>query len=456
MPRILLPLLLALSLGSEPALAEKRLALVVGNDTYESLPHLGRARADADAVAGAMTAIGFEVLLEKDATRRSLNRRLADLEARIASGDTVFFFFAGHGVAINGENVLLPVDVPRPKSGEESLVREEGLVVDSIVERIQSRGALTTFLVLDACRDNPFAADGTRSIGQSRGLARIETPKGVFVLFSAGIGQTALDALTSEDTAANSVFTRHLVPLLEQPGLTHVALAKRVQADVDRLAASVGHQQQPAYYDQIVGEVVLNTTPVAPDEKAVLAEAAAAWPAIETSSDKRSIEDFIAKYGDTPFGLLARGRLALLTTPAETAPAVEPAPVPVAPDPKLVARDLQKALADKSCYAGTVDGDWGRRSAAAVEAFNAAAGTTLQPDSPTAAAVEVVTKSAVQCAVAADEDGSQVESKSSTVTPDATAPSKPKSSTARKRKAATGRKKSGGNCFTFEGQTVCD
>ena len=78
----------------------------------------------------------------------------------------------------------------------------------------------------------------------------------MFVLFSAGIGQTALDRLNATDSAPNSVFTRTLVPLLVQQGLTHLALAKRVQTEVKALAARVGHQQQPAFYDQIDGELI--------------------------------------------------------------------------------------------------------------------------------------------------------------------------------------------------------
>jgi hypothetical protein len=447
--------------------AEKRLALVVGNDSYESLPSLGRARADADAVAGALKAIGFEVIVEKDATRRGLNRRLADLEARISAGDTVFFFFAGHGVAIGQENVLLPVDLPSPKSGEESLVREEGVVVDSIVQRIQARGAATTFLVLDACRDNPFAAGGTRSIGQNRGLTRIEAPRGVFVLYSAGLGQTALDVLSSTDKAANSVFTRYLVPLLAEPGLTHVTLAKRVQSEVDKLAASVGHQQQPAYYDQIVGEFVLNTTPVAPDATSLLSEAAAAWPAIEASHDRSAIADFIIKYGDTPFAGLARERLAALDRPAETKPEaiMDVAPEAPKPDPKQVARDLQQALAAKGCYAGEVDGKWGSRSGAALEAFNVVAKTVLDASVPTQAAVDAVARSAARCEVAAlsedrGEAGAPADSaqKGSTATKakSATKPRTTKSTASTAKRKTTTKKKSGGNCFTFEGQTVCD
>jgi uncharacterized caspase-like protein len=486
----LLLLLVLTVLWPSGAEAERRLALVIGNDTYESLPRLARARADADAVAGALTAIGFEVILEKDATRRGFNRRMADLEARIRAGDTVLFFFAGHGVAIGSDNVLLPVDLPKPQAGEEGLVREEGILVDSIVARLQSKGALASFLILDACRDNPFSATGTRSIGQSRGLTRIEAPKGVFVLYSAGLGQTALDSLPSNDTSPNSVFTRNLVPLLAEPGLTHVDLAKRVQASVDKLAASIGHQQQPAYYDQIVGEFVLNTAPKAPDANAALSEAAAAWSKIEGSEDVAALRAFVDKYGTSPFGELARQRLARLETPVVAA--VEPAasaaeaaapPVPAgpvaavatpeaatpapAPDLKLTARDLQQALADRACYQGTVDGDWGRRSIAALEAFNAASGLSLDTGSPSPETVDAVTRSTVRCAAppevakpAAAPSKSGTSSKAAKPAAKTSATSKSasrKSAPAKSaRKTTVKKKKSGGNCFTFNGETVCD
>jgi formylglycine-generating enzyme required for sulfatase activity len=129
---------------------------------------------------------------------------------------------------------------------------------------VQARGALASFFVIDACRDNPFEAVGVRSIGSARGLARVDAPTGVFVLFSAGIGQTALDRMNDADRSPNSVFTRTLVPLLRQPGLTHLALAKRVQTEVKSLASSVGHAQQPAFYDQIDGEVVFRPVALVP------------------------------------------------------------------------------------------------------------------------------------------------------------------------------------------------
>lgn len=235
-----------------------RHALVVGNDTYQNIPELQKAQNDARSIAGVLETLGFRVDLGLDLTRRQMSRKLSALEGRVQPGDEVFFFFAGHGVAIGAENYLLPVDVPRPGHGELGIVRDESHGADAIVRRIQGAGAKVAFVVLDACRDNPFAATGTRSVGAQRGLTRLEAPSGVFVLFSAGIGQSALDSLPGQDPDPNSVFTRSLLPLLETPGLSHVDIAKRVQQDVATLASSVRHPQQPAYYDQILGEVILS------------------------------------------------------------------------------------------------------------------------------------------------------------------------------------------------------
>ena len=238
--------------------AAKRLALVVGIDAYQNQPPLARAVSDARAVGAALGDLGFTVIAGENVTRREMNRKLADLEALISPGDTVFFFFAGHGVALGPDNILLAADMPKPGPGEDGLVRDEGISVDNIIRRVQGRGALTTFLSCSTpAAIIPFEATGTRNIGGTRGLTRTEAPRGVFVLYSAGIGQTALDVLGPDDPDPNSVFTRKLVPLLRTPGLSHVMLAKRVQQDVDALAATVRHAQQPAYYDQIVGEFML-------------------------------------------------------------------------------------------------------------------------------------------------------------------------------------------------------
>jgi hypothetical protein len=245
-------------LGAGPADAAKKLALVFGNDVYEALPVLRKAVNDATAMRDALAEIGFDAELATNATRRNMTQSLARFEGKIEPGDEIFFFYAGHGVAIGSENYLLPTDMLPPEVGQESMIEDEAISVDRVIRRFQSRGAAVSFVVLDACRDNPFAgADGTRSVGQTRGLTRIEAPSGVFVLYSAGLGQTALDRLNDDDGDPNSVFTRKLLPILRTPGLSHVSIAKRVQSEVIEMASLVGHKQEPAYYDQIKGEIVL-------------------------------------------------------------------------------------------------------------------------------------------------------------------------------------------------------
>jgi hypothetical protein len=136
-------------------------------------------------------------------------------------------------------------------------VRDASFAVERIVDRLQARGARITILVLDACRDNPFERSGTRAVNGTGGLAPLTPSEGVFVVFSAGAKQTALDRLSENDPNPNSVFTRNFLRELADPSLTLVQIAKRTQIEVKQLAATVHHIQTPAYYDQIVGEVVL-------------------------------------------------------------------------------------------------------------------------------------------------------------------------------------------------------
>ncbi len=240
-----------------PANAAKRVALVIGNDTYESVPVLQKARNDARAMAEALTAMGFDVISANDVGRRAMSRALVEFERKIGPGDTALLFFAGHGFAIEGTNYLLPVDVPEVGPGEEGLVRDAAFAANGLADRMRRKGAATSVMILDACRDNPFAATGRRSIAGSRGLARMSPAEGMFVLYSAGSGQAALDRLGDNDANENSVFTRTLLAELARPELSMVQIAKRTQVQVRKLAAKVGHEQTPAYYDQIIGELYL-------------------------------------------------------------------------------------------------------------------------------------------------------------------------------------------------------
>jgi uncharacterized caspase-like protein len=248
----------ALFVAASPADAAKRLALVIGNNAYENVPQLQKAVNDADAVSAELSRLGFDVVKAENVGRRAMSRALVELEGKIGAGDTALIYFAGHGFAIDGTNYLLPVDVPAAGPGEEGLVEDASFAANGLSDSLQQKGAATVILILDACRDNPFAVKGKRAIGMTRGLARMDPAEGMFVLFSAGQGQSALDRLSDTDANPNSVFTRTLLLELEAPGQSMVQIAKKTQSKVRELAAKVDHVQVPAYYDQIVGDLYLS------------------------------------------------------------------------------------------------------------------------------------------------------------------------------------------------------
>jgi hypothetical protein len=244
-------------LSAQAAHAENRIALVIGNDRYPNLPagqQLSKAANDANAIGDALQRIGFTVIRGLNLNRQGMVDRLFEFTQKIAPGDTALLFYAGHGVAIAGGNYLLPTDVQLANVGEESRVRNMAIGEADMIADIEDRKPRVAVLVLDACRDNPFRQPGvTRSLGGERGLSRGQEAQGVFAIYSAGFGQSALDSLGANDSSPNSVFTRALVPALARTD-THLAdIIIDVREQVAKLAATVGHQQSPAYYDQTSG-----------------------------------------------------------------------------------------------------------------------------------------------------------------------------------------------------------
>lgn len=252
-------ILLAATLVQDASSAtQRRIALVIGNDNYEEISKLEKAVNDADAVSAKLRSIGFEVVTAKDIGRRGMSRVVRDFEKQIQPGDLALFYYAGHGFSVSGQDYLLPVDIPQAGPGDESLVRDEAFLTNDLADRFLKAGAKTAVLILDACRDNPFEQPGKRSISGSAGLANQPLGEGIFVLYSAGQYQSALDGMGTGDTNPNSVFTRALLKKLEEPNLSIVQIAKATQVAVRDLASQVGHTQLPSYYDQIIGTVRLN------------------------------------------------------------------------------------------------------------------------------------------------------------------------------------------------------
>lgn len=243
----------------ESALAESRLAFVVGNDSYQNVEQLKKASNDARAVAQTMQGLGFKVTLGENLSRRDFNARFSVFEASVQPGDITFVFYSGHGIELDGANYLIPVDAPKVTAQQQALLKDESISSDGMIQRLRDRGALLQVLVLDACRENPFRDKTGRALGPAgSSLGPPKAVRGLFVMYSAGNGQVALDRLSDTDTNPNSVFTRSLLPKLGDPNRSLRGIAIDTRAEVNRLAGTVGSDQFPGYYDQTDGEIYLS------------------------------------------------------------------------------------------------------------------------------------------------------------------------------------------------------
>ncbi len=242
-----------------PAHAEKRVALVIGNNDYRNVPKLQKAVNDARTMGDTLKQLGFTVMVAENQNRTQFSQSLLAFDNAVGPGDTAFFFYAGHGFEIAGQNYLLPTDVPAATDGQEELVRDASVLADRIVERLQNKKVRTSIFVFDACRNNPFERQGTRAVAGGGGLAPMsQLPEGVFSIFSAGYKQTALDRLSNDDNSPNSVFTRTFSKELLLPGENLVEVAQHTRKLVSEMAEKIGHRQIPAYTDQMVDNVFLN------------------------------------------------------------------------------------------------------------------------------------------------------------------------------------------------------
>ena len=246
--------------------AETRHALLIGNNDYRPLPKLAKAINDADALGAALTEVGFtSPIVVHNQTKEQILQKFSELKSRVRPGDSVFIFFAGHGVAISGANYWLGVDTPNLT--KPSAIIEEGIGFEEIIDPLREAGAKTLIIVSDACRENPFADRnrGYRGVGQARGLARVdqqELKPGVALFFSAGPNELALDFVPNEPKNPNSIYTSTLIKLLKEPGLHHVDIAKELRRQVAAAAKlHVGndakpHSQYPDYTDRVDGYLV--------------------------------------------------------------------------------------------------------------------------------------------------------------------------------------------------------
>ena len=239
-------LLLVVGVGAQNGTAQatgaqvlgRRVALVIGNGVYQSNP-LKNPPNDADDVAAALQESGFEVQLLKNTTLEVFERAVNDFTATLKGADTGLFYYAGHGVAVDGMNYLIPVS---PRIDDVASVKSRAVAVDSVIGKMEATGVRTTLVFLDSCRDNPFP--GAARTG-TRGLAVVAAPKTVnsLIAYATSPGETALDGGRDD---RNGIFSGALIRQLREPGLELTVMMRNVKSEV---AAISGNKQQPRVDD---------------------------------------------------------------------------------------------------------------------------------------------------------------------------------------------------------------
>jgi uncharacterized caspase-like protein len=254
---------------ANPAMAEKRVALVIGNGAYVSSGALSNPVNDARDVAAVLTGLGFEVLLGIDLEKRGFDGKVRDFAKTLAQADVALFYYAGHGLQVSGRNYLVPVDA---KLETERDLDFEGVALDFVLKQMElEREGKTNIVLLDACRDNPLARNlartmGTRSANIGQGLAQVRTGVGTFIAYSTQPGNVALDG-----QGRNSPFTAALTKAVKEPGRTITTVMIDVRKDV--LAATAG-RQVPWDHSALTGDFYFHRVaaaqplpkPVAPGE----------------------------------------------------------------------------------------------------------------------------------------------------------------------------------------------
>ena len=215
---------------AQPAAAQKRVALVVGNGGYTHAAALSNPANDAADMSDALKEVGIEVILGLDLDKRAFDGKVRDFAGALADADTGIFFYAGHGLQVAGRNYLVPVDA---QLRSERDLDFEAVALDFILKQMElDRESKTNIVFLDACRDNPLARNlarsmGTRSANIGRGLAQVQTGVGTFIAYSTQPGNVALDG-----TGRNSPFTAALAKNMKAPGRNLTAVMIDVRKEV--------------------------------------------------------------------------------------------------------------------------------------------------------------------------------------------------------------------------------
>ena len=285
--------------GAPSSPTERRIALVIGNGSYTNAP-LKNPVNDASDMAAKLEACGFKVTKSLNADRAKMREVVREFEHQLRKGGVGLFFFAGHGIQVNGRNYLVPVGA---SIHEEYEIDDECLKVSSVLRAMEYAGNRLNIIVLDACRDNPFA----RSFRSSKsGLAKMDAPTGSLLAYATSPGSVA-----SDGTGRNGIYTGRILELMQKPGLEVLSLFRLVRVGV---MSDTGNKQVPWESTSLTGEFYFvpaqaekdkpaaaaqENAPAAGGEEA-LVEVAAAAPPDATPIDLGASKGLTVKRTDKP------------------------------------------------------------------------------------------------------------------------------------------------------------
>jgi len=332
------------------AFADKRVAFVVGNAAYKSVAPLPNPAVDAKSMARVLRNVGFDVVEGVNLSRDAMTAKLLEFGKKAEGADVAVFFYAGHGIAIDGTNYLLPVDADLKSEMDVKL--GAAINVDLTLEQTMSE-AKVKLVFLDACRDNPFAAKirsarTTRSVNVATGLAEMKSGEGTLIAFATGPGQTALDG--KEGT--NSPFTRALIANVARPGVEIQQAMTKVRAQVNE---ETSKSQLPWGHTNLIGSVYLNPvgapaegTAEAQNGPAVTATAPSDvelefWRSVKDSNKPEELNAYLTNYPNGTFKSIALARIATL----QDGPSTTTRNLTAGIDPATFSEEANQASEDK-------------------------------------------------------------------------------------------------------------
>jgi uncharacterized caspase-like protein len=284
--------------AERPAGGEKRIALVLGNDSYPKAP-LQNAVSDATAIAAKLRELNFEVVVRTNVSQREMTRAVRDFGEKITPGAVALFYYAGHGMQARGKNFLIPIDA---EINSESAISIEAVDVERVLDQLT--GARVGMVILDACRNNPF--ERRFRAGAGAGLAQIDAPAGTLIAYATAPGKVALDGQGKHGT-----YTEALLKAMDVPGLRVEDVFKQVRIDVLKVT---GSKQIPWESSSLTGDFLFRPARLNVSDR----------------QEQRISSDEVATLRDSMAALQAQ-LAELRESRAKPAPAPKPAPAQTKP-----------------------------------------------------------------------------------------------------------------------------